>query len=95
MLRAPYILAPHPNARRMVMNQRVIEGRPVILVAPPRSDEPRAAPWASAGLLGGIDSAVPGGGRSGRVFGEVFATPGLSHDFANQPYEVVRRHAER
>ena len=31
MLRAPYIWAPHPKARRMVMNQRVIEGRPLIL----------------------------------------------------------------
>jgi nucleoside-diphosphate-sugar epimerase len=31
MLRAPYIWAPHPKARRMVLNQRVIEGRPLIL----------------------------------------------------------------
>ena len=31
MLRAPYIWAPHPKARRMVMNQRVLEGRPLIL----------------------------------------------------------------
>ena len=44
MLRAPYIWAPHPKARRMVLNQRVIEGRdrPPLLPSP-ASEPPQRA----------------------------------------------------